>query len=246
MERFGLIGFPLGHSFSKKYFTHKFEQLGLKDYSYELFPMENVEGITELLKLYPDIKGLNVTIPHKVDVIPLLDELDLSAQSVGAVNVIKVNENGKLIGYNSDVYGFKMSLLPILKPNHTKALILGTGGASKAVSSVFKELGIEYKFVSRVSKLEDYLTYEQLSPYLINEHLLIINCTPVGTSPNVNNCPPLHYDSLGEQHILYDLVYNPDITLFMQKGINKGSTVKNGLEMLHLQAEKAWDIWQQD
>ncbi|MCO4293030.1 shikimate dehydrogenase [Solitalea sp. MAHUQ-68] len=246
MKKFGLIGFPLSHSFSKKYFTEKFHELGLTDHQYDLYPIEKTEQLMDIINNDPEIIGINVTIPHKIEVMPLLNRLDESAKGVGAVNVIKIDrsETNKpvLIGYNSDVYGFKHSLFPLLKPENKKALILGTGGASKAVEFALKELNIEYHFVSRTGS-DQKLAYSDLTKEMMEEYTVIINCSPVGTYPNIDTCPDLPYEYLTPNHLLYDLVYNPETTLFLKKGIEKRATIKNGLEMLHLQAEKAWSIW---
>ncbi|AFD09238.1 shikimate dehydrogenase family protein [Solitalea canadensis] len=246
MKKFGLIGFPLSHSFSQKYFTQKFEQLGLADHQYNLYPIEEAKMLLDIINNDHDLVGINVTIPHKIAVMPLLDTLDDVAKGVGAVNVIKItrNEFGKVVltGSNSDVVGFRESLRPLLKPSHKKALILGTGGASKAVEYALNELGITYKFVSRTAAQNNY-TYEQLSGELMKEYSVIINCSPLGTYPNIDACPTIPYEFLTSNHLLYDLVYNPEETLFMKKGKEKGAIVKNGLEMLHLQAERSWEIW---
>lgn len=245
MRKFGLIGFPLSHSFSKKYFTNKFEKEGIADAEYELFPIKTIEELPKLIAENPDLVGLNVTIPYKEQVIPLLDALDPKAEAIGAVNTIKI-ENGKLIGYNTDYNGFKDSLIKFIGQNQlpSKALILGTGGASKAVKATLEDLSIQYQFVSR--KPEDgQLSYEEVNSSL--DHFitssLIINTTPLGMSPNEANLPELPYDQLSQNHFLYDLVYNPMKTAFMQKGIDAKCWVKNGLEMLHGQAEAAWAIW---
>lgn len=246
MKKFGLIGFPLSHSFSQKYFTQKFEQLGLTDHQYGLYPIEKAEMLMEIIKNDAELVGINVTIPHKIAVMPLLDTLDEMAKGVGAVNVIKIDRspdgNVYLTGSNSDVVGFRESLRPLLKPAHKKALILGTGGASKAVEFALKELGIDYKFASRTAS-ESAFAYEELSRELMDEYKVIINCSPLGTYPNVDNCPAIPYQYLTPEHLLYDLVYNPEETMFMKKGKAQGASVKNGLEMLHLQAERAWEIW---
>lgn len=240
---FGLIGFPLSHSFSKKYFTEKFEKESMPNHRYELFPIPQADEFPELVQSQPNLKGINVTIPHKETVIPFLDEMDEEAAAIGAVNVIQFN-GGKLKGYNSDVYGFELSLRKFLgdSPKSIKALVLGTGGASKAIVFVLKKIGIEYQMVSRRAK-NDWLTYDTLTANIVSEHQLIINCTPLGTYPNVDFCPDLPYSALSEHHYLYDLVYNPAETLFLKKGKEQGAHTINGLEMLHLQAERAWDIW---
>lgn len=246
MKKFGLIGFPLTHSFSKKYFTAKFEELGLGDHSYDLFEMESIEAFPALWE-DEELVGTNVTVPHKQNVMPFLDGLDASAARVGAVNVIKREEEG-LVGYNSDYIGFKWSLEKFIGENHgiTNALILGTGGASKAVEVALTDLGINHRLVSRTAT-EERLSYDQLkdAPEMLNEVQLIVNTTPLGTYPKVDTCPDLPYEALSGQHYLYDLVYNPAETLFLSKGKNQGARIMNGAEMLELQAERSWEIWNQ-
>lgn len=241
-NRFGLIGFPLTHSFSKKYFTEKFEKEGLsKDFQYDLFPIENASDFKNIIGLYPELKGLNVTIPHKESVLPLLDEIDQSASTIGAVNTIKI-EKEKTKGYNTDVIGFKESLQTFLKGTPIKqALILGTGGAGKAVAYVLQQMNISFEWVSRGS-VKGVLNYSNLKGSL-NDFKLIINTTPLGTYPNVDACPDIPYQELTNQHFLFDLVYNPTTTTFMKKGLDANCKVINGLEMLHLQADAAWEIW---
>lgn len=245
MRKFGLIGYPLSHSFSKKYFTNKFEKEGITDAEYELFPIETIEDLPKLIADNPELVGLNVTIPYKELILPFLDSLDPKAEAIGAVNTIKI-ENGRLIGYNTDYHGFKDSLVKFIgsKKLPSKALMLGTGGASKAVHMALEDLGVTCQFVSRKPNKE-HLSYEDLSsfPDHFNTSLLIINTTPLGTSPNEDALPDLPYDQLSQNHFLYDLVYNPMKTAFMQKGIDAKCWVKNGLEMLHGQAEAAWEIW---
>ncbi len=242
---FGLIGYPIAHSFSKKYFSDKFLKEGINDCYYELFPLKDIDELPTLINRYPNIKGLNVTIPYKELVIPFLDEIDESAKEVGAVNTIKI-ESGKLIGYNTDVYGFEKSLSRFLNKNQlksiNKALILGTGGASKAVKYVLNKLGKSCAFVSRNSKKGD-LTYDDLNEKILSEYQLIINTTPLGMSPKTDAFPKLKYELLDSNHFLYDLVYNPEKTVFLAKGKKQGCKIINGLSMLHLQAEKAWEIW---
>lgn len=244
MKNFGLIGKTLKHSFSKKYFTEKFAKENIPDVAYELYELENIGKIADVFAV-PHLVGFNITIPYKEEIKPFLDELDESAKKVGAVNVVKIQKNGKKTGYNSDYYGFKASLqqwanLSLVK----KALILGTGGASKAIIAALKNLGILTKVVSRSPNKSD-LTYADLkqNPELMQSHSLIINCTPLGTFPDVDSKPDLEYDLLTKSHYLYDLVYNPETTAFMQEGIKRGAKVKNGHEMLILQAEKSWEIW---
>ncbi len=243
MRKFGLIGKTLVHSFSKKYFTEKFEREAV-DANYELYSMANVDSLRQFVQEH-SLCGLNVTIPYKQDVIPLLDEIDSEAQMVGAVNVIKIKREGErlcLKGFNTDVVGFRNSLKPLLKPWHTSALVLGTGGASKAVLYVLENLGIAARCVSR-QKREGMLTYETLDADVMRRNTLIVNTTPLGTFPNVDTCPDIPYRLLTEKHLLFDLVYNPEQTLFMKKGLQNGAAVKNGYEMLVGQAEASWRIW---
>ena len=243
---FGLIGYPLSHSFSKRYFTEKFEREGIPNCRYELFPLQNIEELPALVETHKDLVGLNVTIPYKKQVIPFLQEIDGEAAAVGAINTIKI-ENGRLKGYNSDVYGFEVSLLKLLgkvyELENLDALILGTGGAAKAVAFVLSRLGIGFTFVSR-NVGEDRIRYEELDQAIMQKHRLIVNTTPLGMSPNVDAAPAIPYQWLGENHFLYDLVYNPPVTAFMQQGKDRNCQVENGLEMLHLQAERSWEIWQ--
>lgn len=219
--------------------------MGLSEtHEYKLFELPDIQELPRLLKNEPNLKGLNVTIPHKQAVMPFLDGLDASAEKVGAVNVIKFMEDGRLIGYNSDYYGFKTSLEDFLSVGNLssiKALVLGNGGAGKAVVAALKDVGIDYKTVSR-TKSEENISYDEI-PSLIADYQLIINCSPVGTYPKSEQCPDIPYESLTENYFLYDLVYNPLETLFLQKGKEKGAKIHNGLPMLHLQAEKAWEIW---
>ncbi len=246
MNRYGLIGFPLTHSFSQRYFTGKFAREGILDSQYELFEMPDVARLPALLET-PDLRGLNVTIPHKQAVLPHLDRLDASAEKVGAVNVIRIEKDGSRTGFNSDYYGFRQSLQDWLQSlgrtiNGLRALVLGTGGASKAVTAVLSDIAISYQSVSR-SKTKTTITYDEI-PGLINDYLLVINCSPVGTFPHPDEAPALPYDQLTNRHLLYDLVYNPAETRFMKLGHEHGAATHNGLRMLELQAEKAWEIWQ--
>lgn len=245
MRLFGLIGYPLHHSFSKKYFREKFEKEGISDALYELFELPDIAAFEELVEQLPNLCGLNVTIPHKQAVLPYLDALDGSAHKVGAVNVIRL-QNGKRTGYNSDYFGFRQSLEKWLSSGKIglKALVLGTGGASRAVTATLNDLDIPFQLVSRTAGPQQ-LTYESLQaqPGLLKEHQLIVNTSPLGTAPNIHEAPPLDYQLLGSRHFLYDLVYNPAQTRFMQLGEARGARTKNGLEMLQLQAEKAWEIW---
>jgi len=240
VKTLGLIGYPLSHSFSKKYFAEKFERENINDWQYDLFPLERIELIPELLKKHPSLIGLNVTIPYKEAVIPYLNEVHESA-AFGAVNTIKI-DGKKLTGYNTDVYGFEHSLKPLLKKHHKAALILGTGGAAKAVAAVFARLGIEFKYVSRTPSAGQF-SYKNINNNTINNYTLIVNTTPLGMYPNTDACPDIPYQSLTSRHILYDLVYNPNVTTFLKNGKKQDTYIKNGLEMLYLQAEKAWAIW---
>lgn len=244
MKKFGLIGYPLGHSFSKNFFNEKFHSENI-DAEYVNFEIPSIKELPAVLLENPDLVGLNVTIPYKEQVISYLDELDADAAAIGAVNVIKiVRQKGKnkLVGYNSDIIGFMQSIEPLLEPQHKKALILGTGGASKAIFHGLKKLGVEAKFVSRNPK-EGMFTYEDLTPEVMEEYKVIVNCTPVGMYPLADEYPNIPYEYITPNHLLYDLLYNPNTTLFMKKGADKGAVTKNGLEMLLLQAFGAWDIW---
>jgi len=248
MNTYGLIGFPLKHSFSAKFFTEKFKRENI-DAKYLNFEIENIRQIKKVVSANPNLKGLNVTIPYKEQVISFLDELSPEAEKIGAVNVIKIDRKPNdrydyhLKGYNTDYLGFKKSIEPLIKPNiHKKALVLGTGGASKAVVQALNDLGIDWKYVSRTPG-ENKFIYEELTPEIINNYRIIINASPVGTFPNVNECPAIPYPYLTGNHLLYDLVYNPKETLFLKKGKAQGATVKNGEEMLLLQAQEAWRIW---
>lgn len=246
MQKYGLIGYPLKHSFSIGFFNEKFRSEGI-DAEYVNFEIPEIKDFMEVIERNPDLCGLNVTIPYKEQVIPFLSELDKDTAKIGAVNVIKIirqKGKAKLVGYNSDIIGFTQSIQPLLEPHHTKALILGTGGASKAVFHGLKNLGIESTFVSRTHERDNTLTYEELTPDIMAAHTIIVNCTPVGMYPKVNFCPNIPYESLTTNHLLYDLLYNPNITLFMKKGEEQGAVTKNGLEMLLLQAFAAWEIWQ--
>lgn len=242
MRRFGLIGHPLTHSFSKKYFTTKFEKLAISNsHEYDLYDLEDANDFPSLFQTVEGLEGLNVTIPHKLAVLPHLIELDSSAEKVGAVNVIQKTQKG-LKGYNSDFYGFKKSLLEFLNGSKVdKAMILGLGGAARAILAVFKDLGIQPTIVSRRSG-EGKISYDDASKVL-KQHQLIINCSPLGTYPNVDACPAIDYSQLNSNHFLFDLVYNPSETLFLRKGAQQGAKIKNGYDMLVNQAEKSWEIW---
>ena len=243
MRRFGLIGYPLSHSFSPAYFAEKFTAEGYSDCIYEAFPIKSVEEITSLLASNPDLEGLNVTIPYKKNILPFLHHSSNAVKETGACNCIKIN-NKVLTGFNTDVIGFEKSLLFNLTKTHTKALILGTGGSAAAVKFVLKKLGIEFLFVSRnESPDEKVITYKDVSCELLNEYKLIINTTPSGMFPDVNNSPDIPYKCLTKEHYLYDLVYNPAHTLFLRKGVEKGAITKNGSDMLIIQAEESWKIW---
>lgn len=241
---FGLIGYPLSHSFSKKYFTEKYITESIDNCFYELFPLEKIDHFPKLLKDHPNFSGINVTIPYKEAVLPFLHELDEEAAAVGAVNTIAFKD-GKLKGFNTDIYGFEISLSKLIESREQrpeKALILGTGGAAKAVAYVLGKLKIEFKYVSR-KKDKGNITYQDLDEKKLTDHRLIINTTPLGMSPNINNLPLIPYHFIGKEHFLFDLVYNPAETAFLKKGNNVGAATSNGLEMLFLQAEKAWEIW---
>tara|TARA_R110002049_G_scaffold108882_3_gene257483 strand:+ start:675 stop:1418 length:744 start_codon:yes stop_codon:yes gene_type:complete len=245
MRKFGLIGYPLGHSFSKKHFSEKFEKEGIEA-EYELYPLEDIEEFPALVKNTKGLEGINVTIPYKESVMKFLDEVDEKAAAIGAVNTIKI-QKGKLKGYNTDYLGFKTSLVKLIgaNPMPANALILGTGGASKAVQTALSDLGIQFKLVSRRPQ-EGQLTYEDFNtstPQYLNTYQLIVNTTPLGMTPKIDELPDLPYQQLTSDHFLYDLVYNPLVTAFMQKGIEAKCWVKNGLEMLYGQAEASWEIW---
>ncbi len=242
--KFGLIGKNISYSFSKKYFTNKFKDLGLQNYEYDNYDFDTIAALEFfLLKKVKELKGFNITIPYKESVIPLLNSLSKTAKKVGSVNTVKVLQNGQLKGYNTDVYGFKKSVNPLLKKHHKKVLILGTGGASKAVAYVFKKKGLKVKFVSRSKKGKPYLTYNQLTKQIIKKFTIIVNCTPLGTFPDVEKCPNIPYQYITKKHILFDLIYNPSETLFLRKGKNQGAQIQNGSKMLVFQAEKAWKLW---
>ena len=244
MDKYGLIGYPLGHSFSKNFFNEKFENEDINA-QYLNFELPNIDSLPEIIDMNPELKGLNVTIPYKEKVISFLDYISPEARAIGAVNVIRVTHKGKnvvLRGYNSDVIGFTKSIEPLLERFHRKALILGTGGASKAVNYGLKSLGLETVFVSRF-KRPGTIQYEEITPEVIKEYNVIVNCTPVGMYPKVEACPRLPYEAMDSQTLLYDLIYNPDETLFLHNGAIHGATVKNGLEMLLLQAFASWEFW---
>ena len=243
--QYGLIGYPLGHSFSRSFFTKKFQEEKI-DAEYLNFEIPEVSTLLRIIQEHPHLKGVNVTLPHKVAVIPLLHELSPEAAAIGAVNVIRITHTptgGTYIkGFNRDVIGITDSIRPLLKSYHRKALVLGTGGASKAICRGLENLGIEWTYVSRNSG-PDRLTYSQLTPMILKEYTVIVNCSPVGMYPKVDQCPSLPYECLTASHLLYDIVYNPTTTLFMKRGAEQGATVKNGIELLERQAIASWEFW---
>ncbi len=241
MKVYGIIGKSLNHSFSPRYFNNKFSGSNI-DATYEAFELENVQAFPELMK-QKQLAGINVTIPYKEQIIPFLDELDISAKNIGAVNCIQTHK-GRWVGYNTDSFGFTRSLQPLLKKQHRQALVLGTGGASKAIQDGLKQLDIPFTLVSRSGR-NGTITYAQVQEQILNTHPLIINTTPLGTFPDITAKPGIPYQYLSPAHLLYDLVYNPETTAFLKEGISKGAQVKNGFEMLCLQAEAGWDIWNQ-
>lgn len=240
MNTYGLIGNPVEHSFSEKYFSEKFKREKISAV-YKTFPLKEITEIQNLIQKEKELKGLNVTIPYKESILPFLDEVKPQAASIGAVNTIKF-VNGKRIGYNSDAFGFMKSLFPLLEKQHTHALVLGTGGASKAVVHALNSLGVEHKMVSRSPK-ENQLGYPDLDEEIIQEYKLIINCTPLGTYPRIDESPAIPYSFLGREHLLYDLTYNPAITQFLAHGQHQGCKIFNGQKMLEYQAERSWEIW---
>ena len=239
-HKFGLIGKDISYSFSKNYFTLKFKKLGLNDYEYVNFDLKSIDEFKDLIS--KELKGLNVTIPYKESIINFLDEIDDEAKLIGAVNTIKIDKRGRLTGFNTDVYGFEESLKPRLKKSHKKALVLGTGGASKAVCYVLDKLKIDYLLVSR-SPEKTQISYTDLNRSLLEKYTIIINCTPLGTYPKVEEYPKIPYDCITKKHLLYDLIYNPEKTRFLKEGEKRGADISNGLKMLELQAEKSWKIW---
>ncbi len=258
INQLGLIGHPLSHSFSKKYFTQKFERLHIQDWAYELYPLEKIDLLPALIENSPNLKGLNVTIPYKQAVLPYLDELSPEARAIGAVNTIKI-ERGQKKGFNTDVYGFQVSLEEIMAEHSSRigsALVLGTGGAAKAVCWVLRQLGIQYTLVSRHPELPNWpdnqlepplfggvYTYQELDEHSLNQCQLIVNTSPLGMAPAIGTSPDIPYHYLHGGHCLFDLVYNPKLTHFMKNGREQGAVTCNGLRMLHLQADKAWEIW---
>jgi len=247
MKTYGLVGYRLGYSFSKGFFTEKFEKENLKEHEYVNFELDTIDEFPAIFEKNDHIAGLNCTIPYKQQIVPFLDEIDEEAETVGAINTVKIIRDEtkvKLKGFNTDIYGFENSLKPMLNEKQRKALILGTGGASKAIKYILEKLGMNYVSASIEEQLnENEIRYEQIDEALLRDYLVVINATPLGTFPKVDTCPNIPYEFLTADHVLFDLVYNPEETLFMKKGKEKGATVKNGLEMLHLQAIKAWEIW---
>lgn len=248
MRKFGLIGYPLGHSFSKKYFTDKFQAENFNNCSYENYPLKSLDGFREWVCEENELCGLNVTIPYKSEIIRLLDITEKEAEEIGAVNVIKISRDGclvKLIGFNSDVTGIKDTLIPFISDNVRNALVLGTGGSSKAVCHVLKKLGLKVDIVSRNRK-PGILSYSDIDSAKIDQTQLIVNTTPLGMFPNIENKPDINYKWLNSNHILFDLVYNPELTLFLRLGAEQGCRILSGIKMLHSQAEKTWEIWNND
>jgi shikimate dehydrogenase len=240
---FGLLGKNISYSFSRGYFTEKFKELNLIKNKYVNFDIQKIEHFPAIVKEAENLKGMNVTIPYKEEVLKYLDKLDSTAKKIGAVNTIKFTKRGNLKGYNSDVVGFESSIKPLLKKHHKKALILGTGGASKAIAYALKKNKIKYKFVSRKPEGKKEISYDSLTQELLHKYFVIINCTPLGTSPDIEKCPNIPYQYLTNKHLLFDLIYNPEVSTFLSKGKEKGATIKNGHEMLELQAEESWRIW---
>lgn len=242
-KTFGLLGKNISYSFSRGYFAEKFKKLNLKNHVYKNFDLQDITALPSTLKKEDFLKGMNVTIPYKEDVLKYLDKLDKTAEEIGAVNTIKFTKKGNLKGYNTDVVGFENSIKPFFKKHHKFALILGTGGASKAVAYAFKKNNIKYKFVSRNPKGKKQISYNNLTEEVLQKYQVIVNCTPIGTSPDIHLCPNIPYQFLTDKHLLYDLIYNPEVSTFLAKGLEKGAAIKNGYEMLELQAEESWRIW---
>lgn len=259
MKQYGLIGYPLSHSFSQKYFSDKFERELIPESEYHIYPIEHISELPALLKAHPGLCGLNVTVPHKISILKYLDWIEPDAKSAGAVNCIRISSESpveaafsgelgvkghdfRLEGFNTDIYGFEMSLKPLLKDYHDQALVLGDGGAARAVKCVLDSLGINFKVVTRKPH-EGNLLFKDLKPHHVKHATLIINATPLGMVPNVKEYPPIPYEAITDKHLLYDLIYNPEKTLFLEKGEAQGAVIKNGYEMLTLQAEKGWEIW---
>lgn len=243
MNKLGLLGKNISYSFSRAYFKEKFETENINHTTYDNFDIENIELFPSIIKNTKGLKGLNVTIPYKEQVIPYLDKINKKAKAIGAVNTIKITKKGNLVGYNTDCYGFKKTLKPFVKPHHKKALILGTGGASKAIAYTLKEMGITYQYVSRTLSEGIGFSYNTLTETDVANHQIIINCTPLGTFPDIEECPNIPYEGISKKHILFDLIYNPEETKFLKHGKENQATIINGLGMLEFQAEKAWSIW---
>lgn len=243
MRKFGLVGRNISYSFSRNYFSKKFENEDILG-TYENFDLQDLSEFPKIIKNTNDLEGLNVTIPYKEQILQYLDEIDEVASEIGAVNTIKIEKTGALKGFNTDHFGFSEALKPHLKPHHKKALILGTGGASKAVAYALNSLSISYKFVSRLPS-EEKFAYEQLNEAILKEHTLLINCTPLGTFPKTDAHPDIPFQFITQNHLVFDLIYNPPLTRFMELSKNRGATVINGQKMLEFQAEKAWEIWNQ-
>ena len=241
MKRYGLIGYPLTHSLSEQYFTQKFIQEGIKDCVYERFSMPSIADLHEILNSHLDLRGFNITIPYKKEVLAFLTERSKAVEEVGACNCVKI-ESGKLIGYNTDVIGFENSLIPFLKPIHNRALVLGTGGVALAIVYVLQKLGIEFSYVSRTATIGQF-SYNDLDASVMASHTLIINTTPLGMFPNIEDCPAIPYDLLTPEHHLFDLTYNPAASTFLTKGKQMGTTIQNGQQMFVEQAEQSWRIW---
>jgi shikimate dehydrogenase len=242
-KTFGLLGKNISYSFSRGYFTEKFEKLKLKKYKYVNFDIQQIKDFPAIIGVEKNVRGVNVTIPYKEEIIPFLDKLDETAKNIGAVNTIKFTKRGNLKGYNSDVVGFENSIKPLLKSHHKKALILGTGGASKAIAFALNKNSIKFKFVSRNPEGKKEISYDSLSEEILLKYTVIINCTPLGTFPEIEKCPDIPYQFITDAHLLYDLIYNPEVSTFLSKGKEKGAIIKNGFEMLQLQAEESWRIW---
>ena len=241
MKRYGLIGYPLTHSLSQQYFTQKFIEEGIEDCVYERFSIPSITDLHDILQTHPDMCGFNITIPYKKEVLAFLTERSKAVEEVGACNCVKI-EAGKLIGYNTDVIGFENSLIPFLKPTHNKALVLGTGGAALAIVYVLQKLGIEFNYVSRTA-MSGHFTYNDLDASIMASHTLIINTTPLGMFPNIEDCPDIPYNLLTPAHHLFDLTYNPAVSSFLTKGMQMGATIQNGQQMFVEQAEQSWRIW---
>lgn len=244
---FGLVGKNIEYSFSRGYFSEKFKTLELPDNSYVNFDLDSISEFPAVFTAHKEtLVGMNVTIPYKEDVGAYLDEIDSEAAEIGAINTIKIFPDGKRKGYNTDVYGFDQSIAPFIKDSHKTALILGTGGASKAVAHALKKRGISYKFVSRVPKDDSQISYDSLNEKIISETGIIVNCSPIGTHPNVDAYPNIPFQFLNDSHLLFDLIYNPSETSFLRKGKEQGANIANGMKMLELQAEKSWEIWNKE